>query len=129
MLFGLLHLNPWQFIAAFNLGLLAGWVFYRTKSIIPAIAVHFVNNGSASLLSYLEEGETEYNIPPLEVYGSATQTLTVVAVAALLVWLCVVLLDRTLPAPGLALKKNDGYDNATFDIIEDEAENNSNTET
>ncbi|MEL7001850.1 MAG: type II CAAX endopeptidase family protein [Bacteroidota bacterium] len=121
LLFGLLHLNPWQFIAAFNLGVLAGWVFYRTGSIIPAIAVHFVNNGSASIISLLEDGETDYNIPPLEIYGSTGTTLTMVFSAIALLALCIFLLNRTLPVPVVEQNENES-DQSSFNVSNDEEE-------
>ena len=44
VLFALVHLNPAQMPHAFCLGLLLGWMYYRTGSVIPGIAVHWVNN-------------------------------------------------------------------------------------
>jgi len=45
IIFGLFHLNPWQFIPAFFLGILMGYVYWKTKSLIPCIFIHFINNG------------------------------------------------------------------------------------
>ena len=50
IIFGIAHANPWQFIAAFSIGLIVGWIYYRTKSIWPGILLHFVNNATASIL-------------------------------------------------------------------------------
>ena len=55
LLFALVHMNPAQMPHAFCLGLLLGWLYYRTHSIIPGIMVHWVNN----TLAY-----TVYNIFP-----------------------------------------------------------------
>lgn len=44
LLFALVHLNPAQMPHAFCLGLLLGWMYYRTRSVIPGIIVHWVNN-------------------------------------------------------------------------------------
>lgn len=55
LLFALVHMNPAQMPHAFCLGLLLGWMYYRTHSIIPGIMVHWVNN----TLAY-----TVYNIFP-----------------------------------------------------------------
>lgn len=44
LLFGLIHLNPWQFITAFIIGLFSGWLFYKTKSILLCIYIHLFNN-------------------------------------------------------------------------------------
>lgn len=44
LIFGISHLNPWQATGAFFLGLLLGWVYYKSNSIIPGIVMHFANN-------------------------------------------------------------------------------------
>jgi membrane protease YdiL (CAAX protease family) len=44
VLFGLAHLNPWQAISAILLGLLIGWIYWRTNSLIPGIIIHSTNN-------------------------------------------------------------------------------------
>ena len=43
-LFALVHLNPAQMPHAFLIGLLLGWMYERTRSILPGIMVHWVNN-------------------------------------------------------------------------------------
>jgi membrane protease YdiL (CAAX protease family) len=50
LLFALIHLNPWQAIDAFLIGLFIGWVYYKTQSIIPCILIHFTNNVIAFLI-------------------------------------------------------------------------------
>ena len=44
LLFGLIHLNPWQFTTAFIIGLFSGWLFYKTESILLCIYIHLFNN-------------------------------------------------------------------------------------
>lgn len=44
LLFGLIHLNPWQFVSAFLLGLIFAWMALKTKSIIYPMMGHFINN-------------------------------------------------------------------------------------
>lgn len=51
-LFGVFHLNPWQFLAAFLIGLIIGWLYYKTKSIWPGIFVHFLNNSISFFMAY-----------------------------------------------------------------------------
>ncbi len=43
-LFALVHLNPAQMPHAFLIGILLGWMYERTRSILPGIMVHWVNN-------------------------------------------------------------------------------------
>jgi len=45
LLFALFHLNPWQFPAAFALGLILGWIRIRTGSVFACIAGHAIHNG------------------------------------------------------------------------------------
>lgn len=45
LLFALFHLNPWQFPAAFALGLILGWIRIRTGSVLACITGHAVHNG------------------------------------------------------------------------------------
>ena len=44
LLFALIHTNPAQMPHAFLVGLLLGWMYYRTDSIVPGVAYHWVNN-------------------------------------------------------------------------------------
>ena len=53
VLFGVLHMNPWQAIPAFCIALAIGWVYWRTRSLWPCIFMHAVNNGMAFLMLLL----------------------------------------------------------------------------
>ena len=44
VIFGLAHLNPWQAIGAILIGILIGWISWKTKSLLPGIFIHFTNN-------------------------------------------------------------------------------------
>lgn len=44
LLFALVHGNPAQMPHALLAGLLLGWMFYRTGSIVPGVVFHWVNN-------------------------------------------------------------------------------------
>ena len=49
--FGLAHFNEAQFINALLMGLLLGWMYYRTGSLVPGILLHWVNNTMAYVLT------------------------------------------------------------------------------
>ena len=55
VLFSLVHANPAQMPHAFLVGLLLGWLYYRTGSIVPSVAFHWVNNTIAYVM---------YNVMP-----------------------------------------------------------------
>lgn len=48
-LFGAIHMNPWQFMGAFFLGLAFAWWTLQTKSLLPALIGHALNNGMVVL--------------------------------------------------------------------------------
>lgn len=50
ILFGVLHLNPWQFISAFLMGVVMGYLYWKTKSLWLCIFIHALNNGTAFFL-------------------------------------------------------------------------------
>ena len=47
-LFGMAHLNLYQFLAGFGLGLLAGWLYERTQSLLPCIVLHASYNSAVT---------------------------------------------------------------------------------
>ena len=72
LLFAVVHMNPAQMPHAFLIGLLLGWMYWRTDSIVPGVVYHWVNNTVAYIL---------YNIYPdpdltlVEMFGSEQKVL------------------------------------------------------
>ena len=54
LFFAVIHANPWQALNAFLIGLVMGYVYYKTGSLILTMIIHFVNNGTAVVLSNIE---------------------------------------------------------------------------
>lgn len=50
LVFGLFHGNKAQLPHAVFIGLILGWMYYRTGSIVPGVVLHWVNNTVAYLL-------------------------------------------------------------------------------
>ena len=79
--FALIHLNPAQMPHAFLIGLLLGWMYWRTGSILPGVAYHWANNSMAYIL---------YNIYPdpdmrlVEVLGTQKHVLMAVGFSLLI---------------------------------------------
>ncbi|WP_028902867.1 CPBP family intramembrane glutamic endopeptidase [Prevotella sp. P6B4] len=65
LLFALTHVNPAQMPHAFLIGMLLGWMYYRTDSIIPGVVYHWANNSVAYVM---------YNIS-IALYGTGDPTL------------------------------------------------------
>ena len=53
LLFGLIHMNPWQFVTAFAAGIVLGWWYVKTDSIIATIFGHALNNGMIYIISFI----------------------------------------------------------------------------
>jgi membrane protease YdiL (CAAX protease family) len=51
LLFGAVHLNPWQLVPATALGLVYGWWYVRTRSLVPCIFGHALHNGLVFVLA------------------------------------------------------------------------------
>lgn len=51
--FAVIHANPWQAIAAFMLGCLFGYVYYKTGSLKLTMLMHFTNNTTALALNQI----------------------------------------------------------------------------
>ena len=79
LLFGAAHMNVYQFILAFWLGLLLGWLFERSRSLLPCIALHAAFN---SAVVWLEVANDHQSGSLLDDVGALTWLLALVAAAA-----------------------------------------------
>lgn len=59
LIFSIMHLNIWQGVTALIVGFISGWIFWKTKSIIPSILLHFFNNAFAFILLYTANDPSE----------------------------------------------------------------------
>jgi len=84
ILFGIIHLNPWQFVSALIIGVFSGWVYYRTRKLSLSILIHLVNNLVAFVGMYFMDAETMMNESLTELYGGFTN-LIIITIGAILV--------------------------------------------
>mgnify|MGYP002508012676 CR=1 FL=1 len=68
-IFGIVHMNPIQIPFAFAIGLIFGWLYYRTGSVVPGIIGHFINN-SIACLQMATLTEEEFNTTTIEWLGA-----------------------------------------------------------
>lgn len=50
VVFGVIHMNFAQGVHATLIGLLLGWMYYRTRSVFPGIVLHWINNTVAYIM-------------------------------------------------------------------------------
>lgn len=81
LIFAVVHANPIQMPHAFLMGLLLGWMYYRTKSVIPGILVHWVNNTMAYVVYNMG-----YN-SITEIWGNNGRSITLAVVFSLLIFI------------------------------------------
>lgn len=60
MFFALVHFNPYWIVQIYLLGLVLGYLTWRTNSIIPGIILHGLNNGFAVALNNVEDVFSRY---------------------------------------------------------------------
>ena len=63
ILFGLVHINSVQIVYATLMGVLCGYIVYRTKSLWSGVVIHIANNTISCILSALHIGESGMNVP------------------------------------------------------------------
>jgi len=63
VLFGFFHMNPLGLITLAILGMLLGYFYYRSRSLVPSMAAHFTNNFVAILVLYKNSGGDSDQFP------------------------------------------------------------------
>lgn len=77
-IFGLIHFIPMQVINAFVVGIIIGYLFYKTRSLVPVILLHALNNGVSLLI-----GDTSATLRELIPQDSLYYTIYGVSLALL----------------------------------------------
>ena len=72
LFFAVIHMNPWQALNAFLIGLMMGYVYYKTGSLILTMVIHFVNNGTAVIASNIDALKDYEDLYWIEVMGKDT---------------------------------------------------------
>ena len=96
--FAVLHMNPWQALPAFILGLLFGYVYYKTGSLKLTMLMHFTNNTMSAIFSKIpqfEEAETFMDVMSPWAYAAVFALSVIILAAGLLIL-------RNIPLKGTA---------------------------
>ena len=87
--FAIIHFNPWQAIPAFILGLLFGYVYYKTGSLKLTMLMHCANNTMAAVFSRipaLEEAKSFIDVMNPWTYAGIFICSAAFVVAAIIVF-------------------------------------------
>ncbi len=94
LVFGLIHMNPQQMVYATLLGVVFGWIYYRTRSLLPVIAGHILNNSVAVMTMKIWGNE---DIEAVTADDSMVMIPFLLALAVMLT-LLTIKINRELPA-------------------------------
>ncbi len=96
VIFGLIHLNPYQFIAATLIGILMGWIYWRTRSLWLCILIHFINNSLGFFMNWIFELPEDSMAGTRALINNDSQYFTMLGIAAVIVVVGLFSLDRLM---------------------------------
>lgn len=88
--FSVFHLNPWQGINAFILGVFLAWIYLRTRNIWVPIFLHFFNNSMSFAVFYFTDDPFAESPNFLGEY----QWLILMVISGVVIYLCIRILQR-----------------------------------
>ena len=94
LLFGVIHLNPWQFVGGALAGGFMGWVYFHTRSVLNTILIHAVFNLTAFAEGYFIDVEEAIDMSIAELLGGMTNYLLLIVGSIVVTLGCVFLLDK-----------------------------------
>jgi membrane protease YdiL (CAAX protease family) len=72
LFFGIIHLNPWQFLSGFIIGLFSAWICVNSNSIWLSICIHLFNNALYAITVRFK------NLIPIIGYNNAANAVQVI---------------------------------------------------
>ena len=105
VIFGVAHLNPYQFISAFIIGILMGWVYWRTGSLLLCIIIHFINNSFAFVPSWFFDVPLDAMISTQEMIGNDTYYFILLGGSAFATIISIWMIDKIMVKPNFEVLK------------------------
>jgi len=102
LLFAFAHLNPAQFIHPFIIGLLLGWMYERTRSVLPGIVYHWANNTTAYLFQHAYPSA---DITLTDIFGSESHAIMAVGFSLLIIIPAITQLNAAMKTANTATLK------------------------
>lgn len=94
LIFGIVHLNPAQMLYASLIGIVLGWLRWRTGSVVPGIIGHILNNSLAVVFMRLYGADGSFE----ESFGETSELWFAIAYAVILIVSFVFLHKKTAPS-------------------------------
>ena len=101
LLFGIIHINPIQVFYASCLGMGFGWLYYRTRSLLPVIVGHIINNSVATVSNML------YGVEASDAAVAENADCALFVTAGLFALLFALLINKLQPASPLPWREED----------------------
>jgi len=89
LLFGLIHLNPWQFVVGFIMGLFSGWIYYKTRILTFPILIHSVDNLFSFLIRHFLISDSMKESILFGMYGGLTNLIYVITGSTIAIVICI----------------------------------------
>lgn len=93
-LFGLVHLNPWQFVTGIVIGIFSGWVYFKTRNLLPSIIIHAAANLSGFGMRFILDVDSIMNKSLVETYGGWANLTLVILGSMVIVLICIYYLNK-----------------------------------
>jgi membrane protease YdiL (CAAX protease family) len=99
LLFAFIHVNPWQFFGPLALGVLFGWWYVRTGSLVPGLIGHALYNGLAAFSLHPPFDIPGFTVPQGSTTSSVHQPLCLTLAGAALLLFGLFWFNRAIPSP------------------------------
>jgi len=93
-LFGFIHLNAWQFVTVFIMGIFTGWIYFKTRSLSLSIIIHATYNLASILMRYYIIPNLLTDNVLLEMYGGITNLIFAVVGSLIIISICIYFLMK-----------------------------------
>lgn len=97
--FGIMHMNPWQFVTGVVLGTFAGWIYYRTQNIWLPICAHATTNLSAYAVRLYLQDKITRDMTMIDSVGGVTNLIILSLVSSTIAVMGLLYLNQCLKAP------------------------------
>ena len=94
LIFGLIHLDRFQFVTALLMGIFIGWVYYRSRSLTLSIIIHALANLAVILMHYFINIDSIKDNILLGMYGGITNLKIAIVGSVLILVMCIYFLEK-----------------------------------